>query len=538
MSILSKSDLRRKSPVEEIPAELDTSLPEPEPSDDLTALEIAQDLDAGDEVNGGDNRGYPAKDMGLNAKKSVLAWHISAVGRRPRDFIARDCLFGSLFRDHRVPWFRRYVRRPAPWMKEMVDHLPADSHPQALQYVVLHYLHKLHLIRMFETASRAWGDDSEEIKRLSRLWRCPPSTVLVEKKSGNGPFSRCCGLYHLCPWCFARKVTELSECLRKSVVTDTKGKFLVLAKATFAEPFFGINGRWEQADMRAISNGILVRDYYGRYYGLWRERAIETRDYVIQAVRETVNSAFGGMQDGLTTYQMGSAQDSNGRRTYLHDIGFVGLADKTNLDSFKQNPDIASNNDNTMKATWFVENNLWIHCLVVPAEHPSALRMVLAGASWGYKSLGLESSEKKQGVTGALSWQPTFLLDDCVWFPFAEAAKHQHLYHPFGSWKHELGMATTECRESTDRRFRRIQQTRLQGRKQQKGNNNRHRELDCRRQRLLKVAEPLWPQVLGRITRYQRSPCLSFGPRNGIDEQWNHTLGTRSQMAREVISGS
>ena len=73
--------------------------------------------------------GYPADDLGLDAFDSVRQWQIRAVGKRPQDFIARDCLFGSLFRDYRATWFHRYLQRPSEWMKELVAHLPFDEQP-------------------------------------------------------------------------------------------------------------------------------------------------------------------------------------------------------------------------------------------------------------------------------------------------------------------------------------------------------------------------------------------------------------------------
>src|ERR1700685_1006392 len=125
--------------------------------------------DDGGDYDDRDRPRYPAEEMGFDPKESVTDWDIQAVGRRPRDFLARDCLFGSLFRDHRVPWFHRYMRRPKPWMENLVNHLPANSRRQALQYVVLHYLHKLHLTRLMEAADKEFGADSDEMKKLSRL---------------------------------------------------------------------------------------------------------------------------------------------------------------------------------------------------------------------------------------------------------------------------------------------------------------------------------------------------------------------------------
>ena len=87
--------------------------------------------------------------------------------------------------------------------------------------------------------------------------------------------------------------------------------------------------------------------------------------------------------------------------------------------------------------------DLSLHGLVIPADHPAALRTVLAGTGWSYSPVrfGLDQSEQKQGIAGALSWQPTFLLDDQVWFGYAETTEHLRLYRPFGSWRHGLASA-------------------------------------------------------------------------------------------------
>ena len=290
--------------------------------------------DTGDDDVDDNNRGYLAADLGLDAQKSVSQWRIRALGRRPKDFLARDCLFGSMFRDHRATWFHRYLRKTPDWMKDLVGHLPKESRRQALQCVVLDYLHKLHLTRLIETAAQRFGEDSEEMKRLSRLWQCPPYTVQIENRNDpDAPIPHGCGLFHLCPWCFARKVTELADCISKSVLANPKGKCLVLAKATpYAEPFFGRNDQWERADLCAINSGGWVRNYYGRYYGLHRDRAIQTRNYLAKSIREMNRWIFFPMEDGLLTHQMGSAQDANDRRTFLHDMAVIGVMDAKDLD--------------------------------------------------------------------------------------------------------------------------------------------------------------------------------------------------------------
>lgn len=85
--------------------------------DDPSNDDQVDDLDEGDV--GGDDDAGDLSDAGteLDATAAVERWRIVAVGRRPEDFLGRDCLYGSLLRDHRVPWFRRYLRKPDPWME-------------------------------------------------------------------------------------------------------------------------------------------------------------------------------------------------------------------------------------------------------------------------------------------------------------------------------------------------------------------------------------------------------------------------------------
>jgi hypothetical protein len=432
-----------------------------------------------------------ATELGYNAKKSVKDWVIRGVGKRPHDFIARDVLFGSLFRDHRVPWFHRYVRCPSQWMQEIVRDLPDECRLPALEYLALHYQHKLHLARMVEMADKEFGEDSKEMKTIGRLWKCTPSTVMVARSK---PRSWCipmqsCGLYHLCPWCFARKVTVLYDCIRTNVLADVAGKHLLLAKMTYAEPLFGRGEEYRVEDVCSMKASGWVRDYYGRYYGRDKTRAIESRNYVITRMADALPKLTGGVM----AYQLGSSE-LNGRRSFLHDVGAVGVIGDATQSYFQGSLD----SGDPVRMARKIEDDLVLNLLVVPADHTSALRTMLTGTSFGFKgkTFGMEEGALPKGISGALSWQPAFLLDDHVWFSYLEAVKHQRLYRPFGDWLGKLPQAMVASRQTVDQKFRRAQQDRLEQQKQQKGNRRRHGMANLRRQELLKVAEPLWPRVV------------------------------------------
>jgi len=130
----------------------------------------------------------------------------------------------------------------------------------------------------------------------------------------------------------------------------------------------------------------------------------------------------------------------------------------------------------------------------------SSLRVALVGSSRGFlrKRLGLLENDAaySAGIQGALSWQPTFLLDDEMWFPYVQEIQNRRLYRPFGSWSVSMTAAAEYARKSIDRKFQRVQAERHARKRQQAGNRQRSHEVEKRRADLLNVAPELWSQVV------------------------------------------
>jgi hypothetical protein len=118
-----------------------------------------------------------------DAKVAVEGWTIVAVGHRPDDHLARDCLYSAMLHDHRATWFRRYLKRPSAWMDALVAHIrdKADRR-RALLCVLLDYQHKLHLTRQYPALVGEYGDP-DDYKFFPRVWRCAPYTVQVVPQS-------------------------------------------------------------------------------------------------------------------------------------------------------------------------------------------------------------------------------------------------------------------------------------------------------------------------------------------------------------------
>ncbi len=448
-----------------------------------------------------------------DAKGAVERWKIVAVGHRPQDYLARDCLYAALLRDRRVPWFRRYLNRPESWMEALVAHLPnTRDRRQALQCVVLDYLHKLHLARLFPALSDPWGEEDEETKLFRRVWRCAPYTVQVVRRNGGRKNVRGCGYARLCPWCHARKVVQLYHCLSDGPMKNPNLEYLFLGKCVpFAEPMGGVDGSRHQADWQDYAGGE-VRGHWGRYYGRDPERLARTREVLAKALMG--QAADIGLRDGMWTHQLGSAQLENGQRTFLHDVALIAQVDEDVMDRMPR--------DKEGKVFWGgnevtglpnVDAHLEVRWLALPVCKPAALRIALAGSSMKYSVAKQGLPEEwfrneggySTGVSGALSWQPTFLLDDQMWFAYERATRNQKLYRPFGSWGKSLARATQESRTTTDRKFGRAQANRL-ARDQQQKENGRQAQVAARRDELFKVAQELWPQALSRPTTGKGRP--------------------------------
>jgi hypothetical protein len=444
-----------------------------------------------------------------DARASVEEWHIRSVGHRPTDFMARDCLFGSLFRDHRVPWFRRYVKKPSTWMKSLVGHLENETdRGQALRYVVLHFLHKLHLSRLMgflNEQEQTYGPlDPYPARTLGRLWNCTPYGVEVVRVGAGGRPSPGCNLSRLCPWCHARKVAQLDQVISEGPLSRGGTRYLFLGKARpFPERMGGVDGTYREVDWDDYARGGKVRGHWGRYFGRDRARLAHTRRVLAASLME--QASLIGLRDGIWTHQLGSAQLENGQRTFLHDVAMISGVDTDWIDR------TPTDEDGTIfwggiehSALPDIDAALEVLWLPLPLDRPGALRVALAGSSVGYAVSKLDlppewfgtPDEHRSGIPGALSWQPTMPFDDQIWFAYAEAVKNQPLYRPFGTWRKSMAAVAADLRSSIDRKFKVAQAKRFAQDRQQRGNRRRGREANDRRAELLEVALPLWPVVL------------------------------------------
>jgi hypothetical protein len=275
-----------------------------------------------------------------------------------------------------------------------------------------------------------------------------------------------------CPWCHARKVSTLYENLRRGPLSNPKGKLLFYGKASPVEE------------------------------PKYLEHAFYTREHLTQGLLE--DSYWLGIDNGVWVHQLGPGLRQNGLPTFIHDVALIGEVDDAAIDRMERDADGTVFGGGIRTAlSGDLETSFNVFWTLLPANHPAALRIALAGSTGSYpvEKLGLPPEwfrnhhDHRTGMRGALGWQPTFLLDPQTWSLCAGLLKCQRMYQAFGTWRQSLGRASREARESISEKFARVQAAGRVRDRQQKGNRRRCREAEDRRQGLLEVARPLWSQV-------------------------------------------
>ena len=183
----------------------------------------------------------PALKLSVNgsgfARAAVEQWLIQDVGRRPRDFMARDLLVASLLRDPRQ-WLYRCLSADLPaWIgRHIADIGDKRLRKVACQIAALHFVHAIHLHRLSENL------DEPHQAIVARLQQCVPYGLLLNRSGYGPPDGRdICDLARQCPWCLARRVTEVYERLHALHREDIPGVFFV-ARVNLSDEAFAVSG--------------------------------------------------------------------------------------------------------------------------------------------------------------------------------------------------------------------------------------------------------------------------------------------------------
>jgi hypothetical protein len=211
----------------------------------------------------------------LEAEAAAAAWRTRAVGKRPRDFAARDLLLRAGFPSRFSKRFSTLLNEPLDSLSTVFREIPAGRfRQQALAIATLHYLH---LARLDVVERHA---ETDELHRIRRLRRCPPYGVLGNWRiEADDRLLRPCDLTRVCPWCLARSTTAWMDRVQMRLQARTDIRCLLLSRVQLDD---------EMLDEVILDGGL-------------RRRLRHLRQEVFPVMQQTAQSF--GVMAGVTCLQ-------------------------------------------------------------------------------------------------------------------------------------------------------------------------------------------------------------------------------------------
>ena len=299
-------------------------------------------------------------------------------------------------------------------MTEAIEHLPNKDFGVALQHLIVHYHHRVHLEKLVAEAG-------EEMQRhLRRAWRCQPYGVLVE---WNGPGAatayRACQLTRTCPWCLGRSVMDLHDRIETGPWAEPLGKQLLLGRLVIND---------HDLNQAQIDESLEARIRFVR-----QSIARRLRRFMVAL----------GVDGGIVTFQVGPRRYQQSRWSgtamvlgddvngYEYTVTVLGEVNQR-LDRLA----IARErglNDPRLKLPKIFADDLPLSPEVT-CRHgglQNCLRHLLVGTSKGYSG---------EPVTGAFTIPAWPLAKYAQWNEYIVATRGLPLFTTFGTWKQGLRM--------------------------------------------------------------------------------------------------
>ena len=164
------------------------------------------------------------------AKQVIYNWGVEAVGRRPLDYAQRDLLAYPAFRDRRNWRFQELHSHPPTWM---FNDMAGFSEHDRQQVVRLRVTWFDHLLGMLELNQQLAGEYRHD---LAATFRCfPVGAKFVWRGSSQKRASDICRRVHQCPFCFARKATEVFKRINDGLRQDAIGRLFLSGHVRITE---------------------------------------------------------------------------------------------------------------------------------------------------------------------------------------------------------------------------------------------------------------------------------------------------------------
>jgi len=450
-------------------------------------------------MQGQTNIEYPPE---FNPRRCVERWRITAVGRRPHDFVARDALVASLIRDPRGFRFQKLIRKPPDWLVESVEHVPEQHRQQALQVNALHLLHQQKLAGLLYPDDVQRADD-EAVEVFGRVRDCTPCGALVERvqKTEDGRDFPECGRPRVCPWCHARKVVRAYRSLTARRTIESPYSLLVQARATVTS---------DELDLDIMQDWIACCRRRGEFgqdqpTPMWyRLESLYTNAELRPQLLDFAHHL--GLSGGLVSLQAGPCRLRDRSEGYRFELGLIGdVPFATDREREKFMRYTAMDKPAVKFALNVMGRKIYVELLALPAEHPLALRLFLAGSSWSYPVqklplIGAFPSDLdygfRDGLPGILGFQPIHLFDDLDFWRYSDAMQGINLFSTFGDWKKPSPQQRPR-RQQSENTFRPHRTQKL--RPLRRANESRKGDVEQRRRSLLEVARTVWPEIKAQV---------------------------------------
>jgi hypothetical protein len=329
--------------------------------------------------------------------------------------MGRDLLIGSWQRDLRLRQYRRHFKDPPGWVLEMIEQVPREFRHQAMQLLLLQFEHRRHLAQLMENT------DGAILRRLRRMWNCPPYGMLHEKVETTGRTRfQTCDLQRQCPWCLVRNAILLYRRIEAGPWHVPGDRVLVLASVRLDDELLSEAGFSTDDRIRSVR-----------------------RQLAPQLIKFAANL---GVDGGILTYLVGPRRFSEnewdhgevvgpsywrGFDYYLSVLGEVGQR----LGLLRQHV-AQSATDTDLPGIAVGSNAFWPEVRVRSGHR--ALRQLLIGTSLRHPS----NKELVDG-RGALFLPSWPLADLDQWSTHAQQARSLPIFTFFGTWRQIARQQTT-----------------------------------------------------------------------------------------------
>ena len=219
----------------------------------------------------GEPNGRWRTEHATRAKYAAAVQSVSAVGRRPEDWIKRDLLSGSSGDDRRNWVLRKVLKNPSTFLEQEPDQILYQSHQtivreaRAFDYMIRHQLFEL---------IGALPRDSAEWKAAAAAAVCPTSLYQTSERIPHGfgfvRKNQVCRNNVVCPHCYARLMIKQFEAAAQFVKHEHPAFIGLFSQSSLVD--FSDSERFHQHRLCTRKELVALAKSAGGVGGIWSQQ--------------------------------------------------------------------------------------------------------------------------------------------------------------------------------------------------------------------------------------------------------------------------